>query len=48
MQALKEMKTGKAPGHSDLSLEYNFANRELGIQVTVELCQESRKNGHTS
>ena len=33
------MKTGKAPGCSNVSLEMIPANGEVGIQVMAELCQ---------
>ena len=35
LQALNEMKTGKAPGHSDVSLEMIAAIGGVGIQVMV-------------
>ena len=38
MQVSNEMKTGKEPGTSDVSLELIAANREVGIQVVVEIC----------
>ena len=36
------MKTGKAPGHSQVSLELTAANMEVGIQVMAEICQSPR------
>ena len=39
LQALNEMKTGKAHGPSKISLELNFASAGIGIQVMVEICQ---------
>ena len=39
LQALNEVKTGKSPGPSDISLELIAAGGKVGIQVTAELCQ---------
>ena len=39
LQALNEMKTGKAPGHSEVSLELIAASGVAGIQVMAEVCQ---------
>ena len=36
LQALNEMKTGRAPGPSHLSLELIAASRGVGIEVIVE------------
>ena len=36
---LNEMKTGKAPGPSDVSLELIAASREVGIHVMADMCQ---------
>ena len=41
MQASKEMKTIIEPGLSDVLLELFAANREVGIHVTLELCQRT-------
>ena len=38
LQALNEMKTGKAPGPSEVSLELNAASRGVGIQMVAEMC----------
>ena len=42
LQALSEMKTGKAPGPSDLSLELIAASGGGGIQVMAEICLSPR------
>ena len=42
------MKTGIALGSSDVSLALITALREVGIQVSVELCQSSKWIGITS
>ena len=39
VQTLKEMRTGKAFGHSDVSLWLIAVGKELGIQLMVEICQ---------
>ena len=39
LQALNEMKTGKASGHSEVSLEMITAIGGEGIQVMAEICQ---------
>ena len=39
LQALNEMKTGKVPGHSEVSLELIAASGGVGIQVMAEICQ---------
>ena len=39
LQALNEMKTGKIPGPSELSLEFIAASGVVGIQVMAEICQ---------
>ena len=39
LQALNEMKTRKAPGPSEVSLELIAASRGVGIQVMAEICQ---------
>ena len=39
LQALNEMKTGKSPGPSDVSLELIAASAGAGIQVMAEICQ---------
>ena len=36
------MKTGKAPGLSEASLELIAASGRLGIQVMAEICQSPR------
>ena len=36
------MKTGRAPGPSEVSLELIVASRDVGIQVMAEICQISR------
>ena len=38
LQALNEVKTGKAPGPSEVSLELIAANGGVGIQVISEIC----------
>ena len=43
LQALNDIKTGKASGASDMSLELIAAIGEVGIQVMAEICQ-SRMN----
>ena len=40
LQALNEMKTGKAHGSSEVSLEMITASRGVGIQVMAEICQK--------
>ena len=40
LQALSEIKTGKAPGPSEVSLELIAASWLLGIQVMAEICQK--------
>ena len=42
LQALKGMKTGKAPGPSGVSLELIAASGGVGIQVTAVICQSPR------
>ena len=37
--ALKEMKTGNAPGPSEVSLELIAASGGEGIRVMIEICQ---------
>ena len=37
LQALNEMKTGKAPGSSKVSLEFIAASQGVGIKVMVEI-----------
>ena len=39
LQALNEMKTGKFPGPSEVSLELIAASSIVGIQVMGEICQ---------
>ena len=39
LQALNEMKTGKTPGSSEVSLELIAASGGVGIQVMAEICQ---------
>ena len=39
VQALYVMKSGKAPGHSDVSLVLLAASREVGIQAMDLECQ---------
>ena len=39
LQALNEMKTGKAPGPSEVSLELIAASGGVGIQAMAEICQ---------
>ena len=34
------MKTGKAPGPSELSMEFIAADRGVEIQVMAEICQK--------
>ena len=38
LQALNEMKTVIAPGHSEVSLELIAASGEVGIKVMAEIC----------
>ena len=38
-QALNEMKTGKDPGPSEVSIELIAADRGVGIQAMAEICQ---------
>ena len=40
LQALNEMKTGKAHGLSEVSLELIAANWGVGIQMMAEICQK--------
>ena len=40
LQALHKMKTGKAPGPSDVSLELIAVSREVGILVMTEMCKK--------
>ena len=40
LQALNEMKTGKAPGRSGVSLELIAASGGVGIKVMAEICQK--------
>ena len=42
LQALHEIKTGKAPGPSEESLELIAARGGVGIQVMAEICQSPR------
>ena len=42
LQALNEMKTGKHPGLSEVSLELIAVSRRLGIQVMAEIYQSPR------
>ena len=37
---LNEMKSGKAPGASDVSLEMIAASGGVGIQVMAKICQK--------
>ena len=39
VKAIKDMKTGKAAGPSDVSVELIAASGELGVNVMRELCQ---------
>ena len=39
LQALNEMKTGKLPGPSEVSLELIAASGGVGIQVMTVICQ---------
>ena len=39
LQAINEMKTGKAPGPSEVSLELIAAREGVEIQVMPEICQ---------
>ena len=45
LQALNEIKAGKAPGSSAVSLELIAASGGVGIQVMAEICQRVR-DGH--
>ena len=40
LQALNDIKTGKAPGPSEVSLEMIASSGEVGIQVMAEICQK--------
>ena len=40
LQALNEVKTGKAPGPSEVLLELIAASGGVGIQVMSEICQK--------
>ena len=40
LQTLNEIKTGKAPGPSEVSLELIAASGNVGIQVMAEICQK--------
>ena len=42
VQALTEMKTGKKPGPSDVSVELIATSGREGIQVKAEICQSPR------
>ena len=42
LQALNEMKTGKVPGPSEVSLELIADSAVVGYQVMVEICQSLR------
>ena len=42
LQAINEMKTGKAPGPSEVSLEMTIASGGVEIQVMAEICQSPR------
>ena len=39
LQLLNEMKTGKDPGPSEVSLELIASSGGVGIQVIAEICQ---------
>ena len=41
LQALNDMKTGKAPGTSEVSLELIAASGGVGIQLMAEICQNA-------
>ena len=40
LQALNEMKTGKASGPSEVSLEWIAVSGGVGIQVMAEICEK--------
>ena len=40
LQILNEIKTGKVPGHSEVSLELIAASGGVGIHVMVRICQK--------
>ena len=42
LQALNDMKTGKAPGPSEVSLRLIAVSRGVEIQVMAEICQSPR------
>ena len=42
------MKTGKAPVHSDISLQLIAASKEAGIDAMAVLCQSSTWIGNAS
>ena len=42
LQALNEMKTGKAPGPLEVSLKLIAAGGGVGIQVMAEICQSPK------
>ena len=39
LQALSEIKTGKNPGPSEVSLELISPNGEVGVKVIAKICQ---------
>ena len=42
LQTLNEMKTGKAPGPLEVSLDFIDAIGGVGIQLIAEICQSPR------
>ena len=48
LQVLNELKTGRTPGHSEVSLELIAVSGAVGIQVMVEICQRPRVNWNAS
>ena len=42
LQASNEIKTGRDPGHSEVSLEFIAASGGVGILVMAETCQSPR------
>ena len=39
LQSISEMRTGKTPGSSEVTLELIAASGRIGIQVKAEICQ---------
>ena len=41
LQALNEIKTGKVPGPSEISLQFISDSGKVGIQVMTKICQRA-------